>query len=88
MKVALVGAELEENLGLSYMAAALEKNGHFVDQIQARRQNIQLKEYRWTKPGPGIEEPAHFRRDDLVARPDMAAIVLTEIAEVLKRHGF
>ncbi|MCK5116465.1 MAG: hypothetical protein KAR44_07670 [Candidatus Aegiribacteria sp.] len=28
MKVALVGAELEENLGLSYMAAALEINGH------------------------------------------------------------
>lgn len=33
MKVALVGAELEENLGLSYMAAALEKNGHLVEII-------------------------------------------------------
>jgi radical SAM superfamily enzyme YgiQ (UPF0313 family) len=28
MKVALVGAELEENLGLRYMAAALEREGH------------------------------------------------------------
>ena len=28
MKVALIGAELEENLGLRYMAAALEKEGH------------------------------------------------------------
>lgn len=28
MKVALLGAELEENLGLRYMAAALESNGH------------------------------------------------------------
>src|ERR1039457_3835160 len=28
MRVALVGAELEENLGLRYMASALERNGH------------------------------------------------------------
>src|ERR1035438_37562 len=28
MKVALVGAELEENLGLRYMASALEREGH------------------------------------------------------------
>jgi radical SAM superfamily enzyme YgiQ (UPF0313 family) len=28
MRVALIGAELEENLGLRYMAAALEKGGH------------------------------------------------------------
>lgn len=28
MKVALIGAELEENLGLRYMASALEKRGH------------------------------------------------------------
>jgi hypothetical protein len=28
MKLALVGAELEENLGLRYMASALERNGH------------------------------------------------------------
>src|SRR5579864_9216180 len=28
MKVALVGAELEENLGLRYMASALESRGH------------------------------------------------------------
>jgi len=28
MKVALIGAELEENLGLRYMAAALEQQGH------------------------------------------------------------
>jgi radical SAM superfamily enzyme YgiQ (UPF0313 family) len=28
MKVALIGAELEENLGLRYMAAALEQKGH------------------------------------------------------------
>jgi anaerobic magnesium-protoporphyrin IX monomethyl ester cyclase len=31
MKVALVGAELEENLGLRYMAAALEAKGHQVE---------------------------------------------------------
>jgi len=31
MKVALVGAELEENLGLRYIAAALERNGHQAD---------------------------------------------------------
>jgi anaerobic magnesium-protoporphyrin IX monomethyl ester cyclase len=31
MKVALVGAELEENLGLRYMAAALEAKGHHVE---------------------------------------------------------
>ena len=31
MKVSLVGAELEENLGLRYMAAALEKAGHEAD---------------------------------------------------------
>ncbi|MGA8572350.1 MAG: B12-binding domain-containing radical SAM protein [Desulfobaccales bacterium] len=28
MKVALIGAELEENLGLRYMASALERSGH------------------------------------------------------------
>jgi anaerobic magnesium-protoporphyrin IX monomethyl ester cyclase len=31
MRVSLVGAELEENLGLRYMAAALEGGGHQVD---------------------------------------------------------
>lgn len=31
MKVALVGAELEENLGLRYMASALEPHGHQVE---------------------------------------------------------
>ena len=31
MKVSLVGAELEENLGLRYMASALEGAGHQVD---------------------------------------------------------
>ena len=33
MKVSLIGAELEENLGLRYMAAALEKAGHQADII-------------------------------------------------------
>jgi radical SAM superfamily enzyme YgiQ (UPF0313 family) len=33
VKVALVGAELEENLGLRYMASALEGRGHQVDII-------------------------------------------------------
>jgi len=33
MKVALVGAELEENLGLRYMASALESRGHQVEII-------------------------------------------------------
>ena len=33
MKVALVGAELEENLGLRYMAAALEERGHQVELV-------------------------------------------------------
>ena len=31
MKISLVGAELEENLGLRYMAAVLERGGHEVD---------------------------------------------------------
>ena len=31
MRVALVGAELEENLALRYMASALESKGHEVD---------------------------------------------------------
>jgi anaerobic magnesium-protoporphyrin IX monomethyl ester cyclase len=31
MKVALIGAELEENLGLRYMASSLEKQGHQVE---------------------------------------------------------
>jgi radical SAM superfamily enzyme YgiQ (UPF0313 family) len=31
MKVSLIGAELEENLGLRYMASALEEKGHEVD---------------------------------------------------------
>ncbi|HLN46036.1 MAG TPA: radical SAM protein [Candidatus Sulfotelmatobacter sp.] len=31
MKIALIGAELEENLGLRYIASALEANGHFVE---------------------------------------------------------
>ena len=33
MKVALVGAELEENLGLRYMAAALEERGHQIELV-------------------------------------------------------
>lgn len=33
MRVALVGAELEENLGLRYMAAVLEKCGHEVELV-------------------------------------------------------
>ena len=33
MKVALIGAELEENLGLRYMAAALEEQGHQAETI-------------------------------------------------------
>src|SRR3974390_1859945 len=31
MKIALVGAELEENLGLRYIASALETRGHQAD---------------------------------------------------------
>ncbi len=31
MKVALIGAELEENLGMRYMASALEHRGHYVE---------------------------------------------------------
>src|ERR1041385_6506469 len=31
MKISLVGAELEENLGLRYMASALERDGYEVD---------------------------------------------------------
>jgi anaerobic magnesium-protoporphyrin IX monomethyl ester cyclase len=31
MKVSLIGAELEENLGLRYMTSALEERGHEVD---------------------------------------------------------
>jgi len=31
MKVALVGAELEENLGIRYMASSLESKGHHVE---------------------------------------------------------
>ena len=33
MKIALVGAELEENLGLRYIAASLEKKGHHVELV-------------------------------------------------------
>jgi hypothetical protein len=33
MKVSLVGAELEENLGLRYMASSLESSGHRVEII-------------------------------------------------------
>lgn len=33
MKIALVGAELEENLGLRYIASSLEKRGHTADII-------------------------------------------------------
>lgn len=33
MKVALVGAELEENLGIRYMASSLEARGHQVQII-------------------------------------------------------
>ncbi len=38
MKVALVGAELEENLALRYMAAALEGKGHEVELIPFNRE--------------------------------------------------
>ena len=31
MKVAIVGAELEENLGIRYMASSLESKGHTVE---------------------------------------------------------
>ena len=31
MKVAIVGAELEENLGIRYMASSLESKGHVVE---------------------------------------------------------
>lgn len=31
MKIALVGAELEENLGMRYMASSLESKGHVVE---------------------------------------------------------
>ena len=39
MRVALVGAELEENLGLRYMAAALEQQGHEVEIIPFNCEN-------------------------------------------------
>ena len=39
MKVALVGAELEENLGLRYMAAALEGKGHQVELVPFNRES-------------------------------------------------
>jgi hypothetical protein len=79
--------EMEEAMVIAAIDEAYSEL-HLVDQIQAHRRSMELREYEWTKPGPGIEEPAHFRRDDLAARPDTAAKVLTEIAEVLKRHGF
>jgi hypothetical protein len=31
MKIAIVGAELEENLGIRYMASSLGKKGHQVE---------------------------------------------------------
>lgn len=39
MRVALVGAELEENLGLRYMAAALEREGHEVEIVPFNCEN-------------------------------------------------
>lgn len=79
--------EMEEAMVIAAIDEAYSEL-HLVDQIQARRRNMKLSEYEWTRPGSGIREPAHFRRDDLAVRPDMATNVLTEIAEVLKRHGF
>jgi anaerobic magnesium-protoporphyrin IX monomethyl ester cyclase len=47
MKVALVGAELEENLGLRYMAAALEAKGHQVELVpfNAERDLLRVAEF-------------------------------------------
>ena len=39
MKMRLVGAELEENLGLRYMAAALEGKGHEVELVPFNRES-------------------------------------------------
>lgn len=39
MKISLVGADLEENLGLRYIAAALERRGHSVDIVPFNSEN-------------------------------------------------
>ena len=39
MKAALVGAELEENLGLRYMAAGLGGKGHQVELVPFHRES-------------------------------------------------
>jgi len=39
MKIALVGAELEENLGIRYMASSLEKRGHEVEIVPFNSEN-------------------------------------------------
>src|SRR5208282_3823306 len=46
MDVALVGAELEENLGLRYMAAALEARGHRVEIVAFNSEADLLREIK------------------------------------------
>lgn len=79
--------EMEEAMVIAAIDEAYSEL-HLVDLIQSQRRNLRIEERRWTKPGPGIEEPAHYRLDDLAVRPDMSTKILTEIAEVLKRNGF
>jgi radical SAM superfamily enzyme YgiQ (UPF0313 family) len=53
MKISLIGAELEENLGLRYMASALEVKGHQVNIISYNNQNDipeAVKQVRETSP--------------------------------------
>src|ERR1039457_7275416 len=74
MRIALVGAELEENLGLPYMASALEHQGHQARSAPLTSSAIRLRLYRksrhliprshrWRlrRVRPEVMEPAHFR---------------------------
>ena len=65
MRVVLVGAELEENIGLRYMASSLEANGHVADIVPfnvgrdaagAVRQTLALGPGR-RRPVDGLHEP-------------------------------
>jgi anaerobic magnesium-protoporphyrin IX monomethyl ester cyclase len=81
MRVLLVGAELEENLALRYLAAALERAGHHAD----------FARFDGRKDEGEVLEAARRTRPDLVGMSmtfQFRAIEFGELAGALRKDGY
>ena len=79
MRVALVGAELEENLGIRYMASALEHNGRQIEIPSHHALSFLKKEIgrmgNYMKDDSSLCSVTNLQHDFLRTPPDLMKIL-------------